>query len=443
MARCADMSLTENALPHAAIGACGLARARPDRCQAEPGLRRGGDPGFRRAHARRRQRGAQPLRRQPAEVHRRARDPAAARRAGGGPADLGRGCRRGRRRSTRRCSISRPTARRSWSSRRTWTRSSAICRPHRGHRRRPALAGAAGRPGHHRGDRPADGRQRRPQPREAARCCSGLSRAASRSTLLGLCLAAAGAGADADRQRADLRSHGPAAPGYALYTFFIKPLTSPQRPARAAGQGLAADPDRHRPRRWASAPMSGTSAPRASTPWARSPAAASALLFYDSTSPLLLPAMILAGVLGGMAWAAIPALPAHALQRQRDPDQPDADLCRAADPDLSGHGPWRDPEGYGFPAVAPVLRGRHHADPGHRHARCISASSSRWPSCCWPGCLLGKTLSASSSRSLGQAPRAARYAGFSDKRLIWLSHAAGRRARRAAGLFEVAGPSAS
>src|SRR5262249_52091304 len=33
-----------------------------------------------------------------------------------------------------------------------------------------------------------------------------------------------------------------------------------------------------------------------------------ALAFHDSTSPLLLPAMIVAGALGGMLWAAIPAL---------------------------------------------------------------------------------------------------------------------------------------
>ena len=47
-------------------------------------------------------------------------------------------------------------------------------------------------------------------------------------------------------------------------------------------------------------------------------------------SPLVLPAMIVAGALGGMAWAAIPALAAHALQRQRDPDVADARLRRDA-----------------------------------------------------------------------------------------------------------------
>ena len=40
------------------------------------------------------------------------------------------------------------------------------------------------------------------------------------------------------------------------------------------------------------------------------------------------PPMLVAGLLGGMAWAAIPAFLQDQVRRQRDPDQPDADLCR-------------------------------------------------------------------------------------------------------------------
>ena len=54
--------------------------------------------------------------------------------------------------------------------------------------------------------------------------------------------------------------------------------------------------------------------------------------------------------------------------------------------------------------------------------------------------LLGKSLVGFQLKVVGQAPRAARYAGFSDKGLIWLSMMLGGGLAGAAGLFEVAGP---
>src|SRR4029077_19647733 len=74
-----------------------------------------------------------------------------------------------------------------------------------------------------------------------------------------------------------------------------------------------------------------------------------ALLFYDSTSPLLLPAMILAGVLGGMAWAAIPAY----LRTRFNANEILTSLMLTYVAQLIliylVTGPWRDPQGYGFP----------------------------------------------------------------------------------------------
>ena len=57
---------------------------------------------LRRAQGQARSRGREPLRRQPAEIHRRPRNPARARRAGRQPADLGRRCRAPRPPSARR-----------------------------------------------------------------------------------------------------------------------------------------------------------------------------------------------------------------------------------------------------------------------------------------------------------------------------------------------------
>ena len=101
-----------------------------------------------------------------------------------------------------------------------------------------------------------------------------------------------------------------------------------------------------------------------------------ALLFYDSASPLLLPAMILAGALGGMAWAAIPAF----LRTRFNASEILTSLMLTYVAQLIliylVTGPWRDPEGYGFPqsrlfsdaATMPILVGRH--APASRHPHC-------------------------------------------------------------------------
>ncbi len=58
------------------------------------------------------------------------------------------------------------------------------------------------------------------------------------------------------------------------------------------------------------------------------PAGVALAIWTAGDGAWILPAMMLLGILGGMAWAAIPAFLQDALERQRDPDQPDADLCR-------------------------------------------------------------------------------------------------------------------
>ena len=53
-----------------------------------------------------------------------------------------------------------------------------------------------------------------------------------------------------------------------------------------------------------------------------------ALASWGETGVWILPPMFVAGILGGMVWAAIPAFLKTQVRRQRDPDQPDAHLCR-------------------------------------------------------------------------------------------------------------------
>jgi general nucleoside transport system permease protein len=163
------------------------------------------------------------------------------------------------------------------------------------------------------------------------------------------------------------------------------------------------------------------------------------LALYGDENPLTFPAMMIAGVLGGMAWAAIPAF----LRTRFNANEilTSLMLTYVAQQLLIYlvTGPWRDPEGYGFPqsrlfdeyATSPNLI------PGTRlHLGVVFALivvGLGW-------LVLAKSLIGFQLKVVGQAPRAARYAGFSEPRLIWFSLLLGGALAGLAGLFEVAGP---
>src|ERR1700675_784381 len=151
-------------------------------------------------------------------------------------------------------------------------------------------------------------------------------------------------------------------PGLALYTFFIKPLTThdvlPELLVKAApliviGTGLSLG---FRANVW-------NIGAEGQYTMGALPGGGLGLWFYDSNSVLLLPAMILAGVLGGMAWAAIPAW----LRTRFNANEilTSLMLTYVATLLLSWlvQGPWRDPEGFNFPqskmfadaALLPIL----------------------------------------------------------------------------------------
>ena len=164
-----------------------------------------------------------------------------------------------------------------------------------------------------------------------------------------------------------------------------------------------------------------------------------ALWFHDVQSVLLLPAMMLAGVLGGMAWAAIPAW----LKTRFDTNEilTSLMLTYVATLALSAlvHGPWRDPEGYNFPesrlfheaAVLPVIWEGTRLHLGALVALAVVAAA-------WV--LLARTLIGFQIKVIGGAPKAAGFAGFSRKAMIWLTLLAAGGLAGLAGLFEVSGP---
>jgi len=227
-------------------------------------------------------------------------------------------------------------------------------------------------------------------------------------------------------------------PAVALYTFFVKPLTSPgslpellvkASPLVLIGTGLSLG---FRANVW------NIGAEGQYTLGALA-GGGLALWFYDSSSALVLPAMILAGALGGMAWAAIPAW----LRTRFNASEILTSLMLTYVAQLIliylVTGPWRDPEGYGFPqsrmfsdaATMPILFAGTRLHLGVLIALAVVLAG-------WG--LLGKSLLGFQLKVVGQAPRAARYAGFSDTGLIWLSMLLGGGLAGVAGLFEVAGP---
>ena len=164
-----------------------------------------------------------------------------------------------------------------------------------------------------------------------------------------------------------------------------------------------------------------------------------ALAFYGNEGPWLLPLMILAGALGGMAWAAVPAF----LKTRFNTNEILTSLMLTyVAIQLLGylvHGPWRDPDGYNFPetrlfgddALLPILIEGTRMHGGVVLA--LIAAGLGW-------LLLSRTFAGFQIKVVGQAPRAAAYAGYSAKRVVWISFLTGGGLAGIAGLGEVAGP---
>ena len=164
-----------------------------------------------------------------------------------------------------------------------------------------------------------------------------------------------------------------------------------------------------------------------------------ALWAWQQEGAWVLPAMCLAGVLGGMAYAAIPAL----LKTRFDVNEilTSLMLTYVATLFLSllVYGPWKDPDGYGFPesrvfspsATLPLMLSGTRLHLGALIALLVALAG-------WV--LMSRTIIGFQVKVVGQAPAAARFAGFSRERMIWFSLLLGGGLAGLAGLFEVAGP---
>jgi simple sugar transport system permease protein len=164
-----------------------------------------------------------------------------------------------------------------------------------------------------------------------------------------------------------------------------------------------------------------------------------ALFHGAALGSLAIPASLLAGIAGGMAWAAIPAV----LRTRFNTSEILVSLMLVYIAQLLLayllHGSWRDPEGFNFPqsrafddnTILPLLLDGQRANIGFVIMLVLAALSWMFASRLFAGYRMLVS---------GQAPAAAGYAGFSERRNVWLALLIGGGAAGLAGVCEVIGP---
>ncbi|MES2686306.1 MAG: ABC transporter permease [Pseudomonadota bacterium] len=164
-----------------------------------------------------------------------------------------------------------------------------------------------------------------------------------------------------------------------------------------------------------------------------------ALLADKTTGPWIVPAIIAAGVLGGMLWAGITAL----LRDRFNANEilVSLMLVYVADMVLSYlvFGPWKDPQGYNFPqtktfeAVTQIPRLMSGSRVSIGLLIALAGAAALWV-------FLFRTYAGFAQQVGGLAPSAARYAGFSSRKALWVALLTSGGAAGLAGALEVAGP---
>jgi simple sugar transport system permease protein len=168
-------------------------------------------------------------------------------------------------------------------------------------------------------------------------------------------------------------------------------------------------------------------------------ASAVALAVHPGGGLWLLPLMCLAGMAGGAAWAAIPAL----LRTRFGASEILVSLMLVYVAllvlSVLVHGALRDPQSFGFPesklfqqaAQLPALWSGTRAHVGFLVA--VAAAGIAW-------LVMSRHSFGFAVRTIGDAPAAARYAGIGEARMIWTTFLLSGALAGLAGTFEAAGP---
>ena len=166
-----------------------------------------------------------------------------------------------------------------------------------------------------------------------------------------------------------------------------------------------------------------------------------ALAWYPVQSPLIFPAMVLAGALGGWAWGMIPALLRICFGTNEI--LVSLMLVYVAEHMLAAMalGPMKNPEGMGFPGSRNL---REYASA--HNAELIAGSGVHWGVLAAVAAVVLAHLALTRHmvgfhiRLNGEAPRAARFAGVRPGALVALCLGLSGALAGMAGLFEVSGP---
>ena len=169
--------------------------------------------------------------------------------------------------------------------------------------------------------------------------------------------------------------------------------------------------------------------------------AAAGLAFYPSDHWWIFPLMVIAGALGGWAWAMIPAI----LKTRFNTNEILVSLLLVyvAEQLLASMalGAMRDPEGGGFPGSRNFSQW-----PAAANGELVTGSGMHWGvvaafiAVIFAYILLQRHMLGFHIRLTGQAPKAARFAGVNPNRLVVICLGISGALAGLAGLFEVTGP---
>lgn len=164
-----------------------------------------------------------------------------------------------------------------------------------------------------------------------------------------------------------------------------------------------------------------------------------ALLAGKGTGGWIVIAVLLAGTLGGMLWGGLTAV----LRDRFNANEILVSLMLVYVADLLlgylVYGPWKDPQGYNFPqtrtfeAVTQIPRLFAGSRVSIGLAIALAGAAALWV-------FLFRTRAGFALQVGGLAPAAARYAGFSSRRALWIALLVSGGAAGLAGALEVAGP---
>lgn len=164
-----------------------------------------------------------------------------------------------------------------------------------------------------------------------------------------------------------------------------------------------------------------------------------ALAFYGEGGWWLLPMMVIGGAIGGAVWAAVPAFLRLRFNASEILTSLMLNYVALLLLNYVVHGPFRDPDGFAFPesrlfeadATLPILWAGTRVHLGALLA--LLAVAGGW-------LLIARTFIGFQIKVIGLTPAAAGYAGFDQKRIVWLTLLLSGALAGIAGMGEVAGP---